>query len=421
MRRFLWLLPCLALAQPPERLTLAEAEALAVQQQPQIRAAQFGLQATEQGIVDARSALYPTFFGSITGAGALDRSNLAAGALSSASIYNKFATGTTVNQLLTDFGRTSQLIASARLRAQADATNITATRAQVLLRVDRAYFAVLRTQSVLVIAERTVAARQVIADQVSELAKSNLKSGLDLSFANVNLAEAKLLLVSAQNERQASFAELSAALGYGEMRPFEVADPPAPPQILDPVTQYLQEARQQRPDLAVQQYNQESAARFAEAERKLRWPSISATGGVGFIPGHDDRLSGRYAAGGLNITLPILNGHLYTSRQVAAEARASASAANVEDLRQRIARDVQVAYLNAETARQRIGLTGELLQQANLALDLAQARYDLGLSAIVELSQAQLNKTAAEIQNTEARYDYQTRLAELNFQAGLLK
>lgn len=404
-----------------ETLTLERAELLAVKNHPQLRAAEFTAQATEYGITEAKSNLYPNFVASVTGVGAAPSSNLAAGGISSTSAYNKFATGTTATQLITDFGRTSRLVESAKLHSQAQQQTTNATRAQVLLQVDRAYFAVLRSQAVQRIAERTVATRQVIADQVTTLANSKLKSGLDVSFANVNLAEARLLLASARNDLQASQAELSASLGLSQMREFDLAEAPAPPKLLDAPSDYLREAMQGRPDLENRRVEQQSAKQFAEAEKALRYPSLSAVAGIGVIPGHDEKLSGRYAAAGLNINFPVLNGHLYSARRSEAELRAQASTQNTLELQNRIARDVQVAWLAANTAFQRIALTDELLRQANLALDLAQARYELGLSSIVELTQAQLNQTTAEIQNTQARYDYQVRLAELNYQAGLLK
>ena len=77
-----------------------------------------------------------------------------------------------------------------------------------------------------------------------------------------------------------------------------------------------------------------------------------------------------------------------------------------------------MATLNAQTAYQKIGVTQSMLNQANLALDLAQARYKIGLSGIVELTQAQLGQTEAQIAYTTARYSYETSLAELRFQLG---
>ena len=88
----------------------------------------------------------------------------------------------------------------------------------------------------------------------------------------------------------------------------------------------------------------------------------------------------------------------------------------VKDLENRIERDVKTAYLAAKNAEERMSLTNQLMEQAKLALELAQGRYDLGLSSIVELSQAQLNLTTAQIANTNSRYDYQLQRSILDFQ-----
>ena len=101
--------------------------------------------------------------------------------------------------------------------------------------------------------------------------------------------------------------------------------------------------------------------------------------------------------------------------------RASAQQQVLQDLENRVARDVQVSWLEAQTAFQRLDLTNQLLAQATDALDLAQQRYNLGLSSIVELTQAQLNQTSAQIAQATARYEYQGRNAALRFQIGSLK
>ena len=82
---------------------------------------------------------------------------------------------------------------------------------------------------------------------------------------------------------------------------------------------------------------------------------------------------------------------------------------------------MQLAWLNTQTAFQRLDLTAQMFQQAADALELAQGRYNLGLSSIVELSQAQLNKTSAEIQQASAKYDYQALRAVLDYQLGALR
>jgi outer membrane protein len=153
----------------------------------------------------------------------------------------------------------------------------------------------------------------------------------------------------------------------------------------------------------------------------LRFPQVSALASAGVIPQHTHDLRGRYSAVGVNINIPIFNGGLFRARSAEATLRAQASDQRIRDLENRITRDVRVAWLNASTAYERLGVTAQLLQQATQALELAQARYDLGLSSIVELSQAQLNKTSAEIASAGAKYEYQIQRALLDYQTGVLR
>jgi outer membrane protein len=90
----------------------------------------------------------------------------------------------------------------------------------------------------------------------------------------------------------------------------------------------------------------------------------------------------------------------------------------VRNLRDNIARDVRTSVLNAQTAFQRIAVTEQMLYQANFALALASARYKLGLSGIIEISQSQLNETQAAIDNANARYAYESAMAVVRYELG---
>ena len=405
----------------PQALTLAEAEALAVKNNPEVSAALLNAAAANQVTIEVRSADYPTAYASVTGAGGIHSSNLSAGGLTNSAVNNRIGAGVTATQLISDFGRTRNLTQSSQFHAQARQQDATARRADVLLQVDRAYFQALRATSVLTVAQQTVNARQLVSDQVTALAASQLKSGLDVSFANVNLSQAKLLLINAENDVKAAFAELSQALGYREPRTFTVADPgmpDAPPSDPQPL---IQTSFASRPELAAAKADYAGAQKFAIAERDLKNPTISAIGTAGGTPLHDEALHGRYAAVGVNMNIPIFNGHLFTARETEAELRSREAEQNLHSLENSIARDVQVAFLNADTAWRRVGVTAELLANANEALNLAQARYNLGLSSIVELSQAQLNQTQAQIDSASAKFDYDLQRAVLDYQQGLKK
>lgn len=182
----------------------------------------------------------------------------------------------------------------------------------------------------------------------------------------------------------------------------------------------MAQAIQNRPELASLRFDSQSAHRFAKAERDLWFPTISFAASAGLIPFHQETLTNRYAAAGLNINIPIFNGRLYSARAAEARLKAEAADQSLRDEADRVARDVRLAWSNAQTGFQRLALTRQLLDHANLALDLAQQRYKLGLGSIVELSQAQLSQTQAQIEQASAKYDYQAQIANLNYQIGAL-
>jgi outer membrane protein len=401
----------------PLALSLKQAEALALQNNPQISIARLSALASEQVTREVRSNLWPTAVGNLTGVDSRDDSRITAGALNNPIIYQRAAAGVSVQQLITDFGRTTNLAASANFSAKAENQNAMATKEEVLLAVDQAFYGALQAHAVLTVAEQTVNARQTLADQVDALFKSKLKSQLDLSFANVNLAQAKLLLLDAQNNENATRASLSAVLGYPTLQNFQLVEdtsalsPPAAS-----VDDLISQALSMRPEMLALGYQYRAAQKFQAAERDLLRPTIEAVGAAGETPVRDPILSNWYGAVGVNIGIPLFNGFLYTARSREAAFRTKASQDRMLDLRNHISRDVRTSWLNANAAYQKLNVTQQLSEQAQLALDLAQTRYNLGLSSIVELSQAQLQQTQAQISNAQAGYDYRVALAILMYQ-----
>jgi outer membrane protein len=404
-------------ATPSQKLSLKDAEELALRQNPQISVAHLLALASQQVTREVRSKLWPTTTADITGVDAQENSRITAGGLNNPIFYERAAGGVSVSQLITDFGRTTNLVASAGFSQRAEEQNALATKEQILLEVNQAFFSALQTHAVLRVAEETVNARRVVADQVGVLAKNKLKSELDLSFANVNLAQAKLLLLDAQNNDKAALASLSAVLGYSALQDLTLIEDTeainAPPANIDAL---ITEAFAKRPELLALDYQYQAAQKLKTAERDLLLPSIRALGAVGGAPVRNDHLPSWYGAVGANMDIPIFNGFLYTARSHEADLRSQAARDRVLDLRNRISRDVRTSWLNANAAYDRLAVTQQLLQQAQLALDLSQARYKLGLGSIVELSQAQLQATQAEISNAQAGYDYRLASAVLRYE-----
>jgi outer membrane protein len=312
-------------------------------------------------------------------------------------------------------------VASSKLQERAQNANALATTEDIVLAADQAFFNALQAQALLKVAEQNVTTRQTTEKQISEMTKNKLKSTLDLSFADLNLSQAKLLLLDAQDNVDSTMAALDAVLGLDRQVTYELVEDSAPlsapPADAD---QLLQFAFQQRPDLQALNYSQQAAIKFSHAERDQMLPSITAAGTAGSVP---IRPAAYYTNNwwggiGVNMNIPVFNGFLYSAQAKEASIRAQAASEQSRDLRDRIARDVRTAWLASNTAYQRVAVTAELLNQANLALKLAQTRYQLGLSSIVELSQAQFQQTDAAIGNTDAQYQYRLALSTLNYQIG---
>jgi outer membrane protein len=395
-------------AQPPivVRLGIKDAEATALKNNPAISVARLNALASQQVVREVRSNFWPQAYANLTAVDARNNSRITAGALNNPIVYTRAAGGATVSQLITDFGHTSNLVASARLQARADEQNAVATKEDVLAAVDQAFYNAQQMHAVL---------------RVSALTNSKLKSELDLSFANVNLAQAKLLYLDALNNDKAAMASLSAILGYPTVESFDlVSDTEAvapPPADVDPL---ITEAFAKRPEILALEFESESAEKIHLADRDQMFPTISALAAFGDSPVRDDRIYGPYSAVGVNLQIPVFNGFRYSAQSHEADLRAQAMRQRLADLRNRISRDVRTAWLTASTAFDRVNVSQQLLAQANLALDLAQTRYKLGLSSIVELSQAQLQQTQAEIGSAQAEYEYRLALALLRYQtAGL--
>ena len=408
-------------AQAPTKLTLADAEKIAIRNHPRIQSANLVAQAAKSAITEARAPLYPTVAGNFTSVGAEHNSTLAAGTIQTSSLFSRVAAGITVSQLLTDFGRTSNLTESAKLRASAQEQLTGTTRAVIVSQVDQAYYQALAADTVLKVSRAVVENRRLTLRQVQALAQSSLKSTLDVSFASVAVSDAELALVRAENNLQASRAHLSAAMGETASNRYELTDEPMPPALdPDPETAVAQ-ALKQRPDFAALQLTRDATHRFAQAEKALSRPTITVMGVAGGLPATDPRLNGTYGAAGVNVSVPILNGKLFSARQTEAELRAQAADKDVEDLTVQISEQVRVAWLEANTSFRRLDVTARLVAQAEQALRLAQTRYDIGLGSIVELNQAQLSEVSAAITAAVAKYDYLSRRAALSFTMGVLR
>jgi outer membrane protein len=284
---------------PPKKLSLKEAESIALRNAPVVGSAYFNAQAAKDVVKEVRSQFFPQVEGVIEAVGTYNaiRNEFAgtnhtapqirigaSGALNNSLILSRESQGFNISQLVFDFGRTANLAAAAQFDALSQAQKAQLVRAQVVYRVDRAYLNVLKAKALLSVAQQTVADRQVILDEITALAQNKLKSDLDLTMAEANLEQAQQLVLQTGNTVGVAFAELSAALGYKTEYRFEVSEqqlPPFPKQSADELTAL---ALRVRPDVIAMREQVLSAQRRTVAARDARLPMVEALGSPGRTP-----------------------------------------------------------------------------------------------------------------------------------------
>jgi outer membrane protein len=251
-------------------LTIQEAEAMALQKNPQITVGRLQALDAREFVREVRSAMLPQVGLNVTAVDSDPGSRISAGYLTNPTVYPRAAAGASVSQLITDFGRTQNLVSSSVFTAKAQDENAIATQQQIVLAVDEAFYNSLETKALLHVAEETVKARQDLVDQIQALTDAKLRSEIDLSFSKVDLARAKLLLLESQNNYEASLSTLSAILAFPDRQNFAVVEPStqAVPPAADPAP-LIQEALNQRPEVRALENDVTAASKFSKAEHDL--------------------------------------------------------------------------------------------------------------------------------------------------------
>jgi len=413
--------PAVPSANRNPKLTRMDAEQMAIKNNPRVSVGRLLALAQHEVVRETRAAELPTASASITAVDAKDASRISAGSLTASRLFEHAGAGGGFTQLITDFGKTRSLVAYSKLQEKAQNANALATQEDIVIATDQAFYNALEAQALLNVAQQNVSTRHTTQSQVSEMTKNKLKSTLDLSFANVNSSQAQLLLLDAQNNAESAMAALDAVLGLDRQVAYELVEVDTDLEAPSPdVDRLIEAGLQDRPDLQALTFSEQAAVKFSHAQRDQMFPSISAAGTLGSVPIRPQQyyVSNWWGGIGVNMNIPVFNGFLYSAQAKEAAIRAQAASEQSRDLRDRIVRDIRTSWLAANAAFQRVSVSAELLKQADLALSLAQTRYRMGLSSIVELSQAQYQQTDAAIGNTNAQYQYRLALATLDYQIG---
>ncbi len=428
MMSILVLKPGTALGAEEEKgnLTLRVAIDIALKEHPTIRQSLETVNAARYSIGVAKGALFPqlSFTGNYFYGNAFTR--LARGATASALPAGTNTTLLTttqegqnfyiyqfqMNQLLYDFGKTTGQVDESRATFGQAKQDYAGNRQQVVLDARTAYFGYLATQRALKVQEETVKQNQDLVKQAQGFYQVGLRAKIDVTKAEANLYNAEANLIKAKNGVELARVTLMNALGLKTWPYQKVEDVLEVVPIPRSVEELKSQALARRPEILKNRYQQEFNRSAVQVATAGHYPTFTSTAAYGW-QGQDYPLPGSWWLGAA-VNFPLFEGFTVAYSVAQSKAQLRSSLANAEVLQQNVSKEVDQAYLDVKAAWEFIRASKKALEAARENYRLAQGRYQVGVGSIIEVTDAQVQYSQADLTYVQALYDYRTAEARLD-------
>ena len=401
---------------PGETLDLARCITIALKNHPTVLGAAGSLKASQSRVNEARANYYPQ-----VGASSAYSRNYAQGGTSAAapgsSYYNEYQDSLNLNQTLIDFGKTSAQVDVQALGADAARADLDNTLSQIILGVKQAYYGILQAgQSRDAYAETVVQFQQHL-DQAKRFYEVGTKPKIDVTNAEVDLSQAKLNLLKAENGVRIARITLNNAMGMPEAPGYEVKDTAGYQDYPIDLETALKRGYEARPDLASAKAKREAAERSIDLAQTGYYPVLSGNAAYGW-GGLNYPLDKEWTVGAM-LNFPLFSGFLTKSQVEEARANLEVARANEEFIRQGIRFDIEQAYSNLTLAKEGIVLAEVTVKQAKENRELAQGRYAAGVGNTIEVTDALVTDINAKTSYINALSDFHLAVASLEKAMGV--
>lgn len=392
---------------PGESLSLERCIDIALERHPGLLGAQGELKASRSRVDQAKSGYYPQ----VSASSGYSRSRTPDTDDRKGSTGSSVDSSVDLSQTLYDFGRTSTQVEVQSLGAQASQGDLREAARQVVFGVKQAYYGIITAQQARDAAGEAIRQLDLHLDQARRFYQTGLKPKIDVTNAEVNLGQARLDLLNAENVLRLARNSLNNTMGVPGAPAFEVRDDAPHREYAVDLDSALQKAYAQRPDLQSARSRQDAAARSVELERTGYYPRLSGNAGYGWS-GEDDPLEEGWSVGA-SLDFPLFSGFLTRSRVEEAKGNLDTARANEQLVRQNIRLEVEQAFSTLKVAREKIGLAELTLRQARENRDLAQGRYNSGVGSSIEVADAVMNEITARKSGIFALFEYRLAVASL--------
>ncbi len=424
---------------PGSELTLKQAIAIALKYHPRLQEAADNTSAARQQIGQARSYLGPQLFGAAQYLRSTDNG------IANASYYNpdgafprlsgtnhnlpsndtsqswdtsnNYMGGVMLSQFLVDFGRRHGFVSQRQFEAAAAAANQQLTELDLIFEVSQRYFELLQAKRLIGVYEKALEQRQYHLHEARVKASAGLRPQLDTYVTQAEVERAQLHLVDARNSADDGKVALDNALGLSDSAPaYEPADVLTYYPVNDSLQGLLDTAFRTRPDLAALQDQAKAMGAQIVQYQSDYYPTVNAVGGYSAL-GTGTPAANNFNAG-IVITWPIFNSFLTSDQIAETRFRQQSILRAIEDLRQEVILQVHTALLNWQASLQRISRAEKTLAASRAELELAEKRYEAGLTSIIELEDAQRSYTYDDAEYADALYGFSVTKAAVDRATG---
>jgi len=394
-----------------ESLNLDRCIEIALKRQPVIIAAMSTANANQSKIGEAKANYYPQidWISSASRTSVGTRSSY--GFETRSVIFNSYSSGVTLNQNIFDFGKTASQVKIQRLNYDSSLSDLENLSEQIILNVKQTYYGVLQAKRNRDVSLEAVTQFQQHLEQAKGFYEVGSKPKFDVTKAEVDLSNAKLNLIKAENAVRIAVANLNNTMGVPDAPEYEVEDNLSFKKYEITFADAVSKAYQNRPDLKSIIVKRQAAESSVGLAKKGYYPVLTGTAGYDYA-GNTFPLQK-----GWNIeatfSFPVFSGFLTKYQVEEAKANLNALSANEESLRQTVFLEIQQAYLNLKDAEERIPTAELTVKQAEENFEIANGRYAAGVGNPIEVTDAEVALNNAKTSYIQALYDYMVAWASL--------
>jgi outer membrane protein len=394
-----------------ESLNLERCTEIALKRQPVIIAAKGTANANQSKIGEAKANYYPQINWTSSASRTSVGTRSSYGFETRSVIFNSYSSGVTLNQDIFDFGKTASQVEIQRLNYDSSLSDLENVSKQIIFNVKQTYYGVLQAKRNRDVSLEAVKQFQQHLEQAKGFYEVGTKPKFDVTKAEVDLSNAKLNLIKAENAVRIAVANLNNTMGVPDSPEYEIEDNLSFKKYEITFDDAVSSAYQNRPDLKSIIVKKQAAESSIELAKKDYYPVLTGTAGYEYA-GNTFPLEKGWNIGA-TLSFPIFSGFLTKYQMDGAKANLNVLRANEESLRQGVFLEVQQAYLNLKEAEESIP-TAELgVKQAEENFEIANGRYAAGVGNPIEVTDAEVLLANAKLSYIQALYNYKVSRASL--------